>query len=199
MLGLRPPVPLTVVGTDLLPEGSGGLAFWRSMATVPAMDIHLSFKSHLKISRSSISQQEHLRALTHAGDDAVHGELRGAVVEPPRGTALPLLLVEDEGGVLLLGDVDVVAGIGGGHDVARARIEQNTLVVLPLHADQTHPVPAQQQSYAQFPSRHSCEAHARTPRCKQNNRVKARLLITREVSRQHQEGNASSRTSTHFL
>lgn len=82
-----------------------------------------------------------LWSLTHAGDDAVHGELRGPVIDPPSGAALPLLLVEDEGGVLLLGHVDVIAGVGGGHDVARARVQQDALVVLPLYADQTHAVP----------------------------------------------------------
>lgn len=82
-----------------------------------------------------------LWSLTHAGDDAVHGELRGPVIDPPSGAALPFLLVEDEGGVLLLGHVDVIAGVGSGHDVARARVQQDALVVLPLYADQTHAIP----------------------------------------------------------
>ena len=49
---------------------------------------------------------------------------------------------EAEGGVLLLGDVDVVAGVGGRHDVAWARVQQDALVVLALHADQAHAAPA---------------------------------------------------------
>ena len=72
----------------------------------------------------------------------MHGELRGSVVKAPGWTALPLLLVEDEGGVLLLGDVDVVAGVRGGHDVARARVQQDALVLLPLYTDQADAVPA---------------------------------------------------------
>lgn len=54
-----------------------------------------------------------------------------------------LLLFEDEGRVLLLGDVDVVAGVRGGHDVARAGVQEDALVVLPLHSDQTHTIPAE--------------------------------------------------------
>ena len=46
MLGRRPPVPFTVGGTSLMPE-SGGLVFWRSMATVPVNHIQLSFKSQI--------------------------------------------------------------------------------------------------------------------------------------------------------
>lgn len=53
MLGLRPPVPFTVFGTVLLPEGSGGLAFWRSMATVPVEDIHL----RLNLTTESVTHQ----------------------------------------------------------------------------------------------------------------------------------------------
>lgn len=83
--------------------------------------------------------------LTHAGDDAVHRQPRGGVVEAGDRQALVvlLLLLEDEGGVLLLGDVDVVAGVSGGHDVSRARIQEDALVLLPLHPNQTHAVPAQ--------------------------------------------------------
>lgn len=72
----------------------------------------------------------------------MHRELRGSIVDAPRSASLPLLLVEDKGGVLLLGDVDVVAGVCGGHDVARARVQKDTLVVLPLYPDQTHTIPA---------------------------------------------------------
>lgn len=62
-------------------------------------------------------------SLTHASDDAVHRELRGPVIDSPGSAALPLLLVEDKGGVLLLGDVDVIAGVRGSHDVARAWVQ----------------------------------------------------------------------------
>lgn len=81
--------------------------------------------------------------LTHAGDDAVHRQPGGGVVEPADRQALVvlLLLLEDEGRVLLLGDVDVVAGVGGGHDVAGPGVQEDALVVLPLHSDQTHAVP----------------------------------------------------------
>lgn len=84
-------------------------------------------------------------SLTHAGDDAVHGKPGGGVVEAGDRQALVvlLLLLEDEGRVLLLGDVDVVAGVGGGHDVPGARVQKDALVLLPLHADQTHAIPAQ--------------------------------------------------------
>lgn len=85
--------------------------------------------------------------LTHAGDDTVHGQPGGGVVEAGDRQALVvlLLLLEDKGGVLLLGDVDVVAGVGGGHDVSGAGIQEDALVVLPLHTDQTHAVPARSQ------------------------------------------------------
>ena len=59
-----------------------------------------------------------------------------------------LLLFEDEGRVLLLGDVDVVAGVRGGHDVARARVQEDALVVLPLHSDQTHTIPAEKTDFS---------------------------------------------------
>lgn len=72
----------------------------------------------------------------------MHRQLRGPVEEAAGRAALPLLLVEDEGGVLLLGHVDVVAGVCGRHDVAWAGVQQDALVVLALDADQTHTVPA---------------------------------------------------------
>lgn len=53
-----------------------------------------------------------------------------------------LFLLEDKSRVLLLGDVDVVASVGGGHYVPGARVQEDALVVLPLHADQTHAIPA---------------------------------------------------------
>lgn len=67
----------------------------------------------------------------------------GGIVQPGHWQALVvlLLLFKDEGAVLLLGDVDVVAGVWGGHDVARTRVQQDALVVLPLHPDQTHTIP----------------------------------------------------------
>lgn len=81
--------------------------------------------------------------LTHASDDAVHRQPGGGVVEASDGQtfAVLLLLFEDEGRVLLLGDVDIVAGVSGGHDVAGARVQEDALVVLPLHPDQTHTIP----------------------------------------------------------
>lgn len=159
ILGRRPPVPFTVGGTSLPPEASGGLVFWRSMATVPVNNIHLSFKSHIRSQRLQIHQyisqtsfinksslSNSTSSLTHARDDAVHGKLWGSVVHSPGSAALPLLLlsllVEDEGWVLLLGDVDVVARVCGSHDVAWAGVQQNALVVFPLYTDQTHAVPA---------------------------------------------------------
>lgn len=83
-------------------------------------------------------------SLTHAGDDAVHGQPGGSVVEAGDGQPLVvlLLLLEDKSRVLLLGDVDVVAGVSGGHDVAGAGVQEDALVVLPLHSDQTHAIPA---------------------------------------------------------
>lgn len=80
--------------------------------------------------------------LTHASDDAVHWKLWRPIIKSPDRTSFPLLLIEDEGWVLLFGDVDVVACVRGSHDVARARVQQDALVVLPLYADQTHAVPA---------------------------------------------------------
>ena len=114
---------------------------------MPVNHIQLSFKSHLRNQRltsqsKSINTFRLSHSLTHAGYDAVHRELAGSVQESPGAAALPLLLVEDEGGVLLLGDVDVVAGVVGGHDVARAGVQQDALVVFPLYTDQTHAVPA---------------------------------------------------------
>lgn len=82
----------------------------------------------------------------------MHWELRGAVVDAPCGATLPRLLVEDEGGVLFLGDVDVVAGVRGSHDVARAGIQQNTLVLLLLDTDQTHAIPAHNRATLFFAS-----------------------------------------------
>lgn len=81
--------------------------------------------------------------LTHACDDAVHGQPGGGVIEASarQTLAVLLLLLEDEGRVLLLGDVDVVAGVRGRHDVARPRVQEDALVVLPLHADQTNAIP----------------------------------------------------------
>lgn len=72
----------------------------------------------------------------------MHRQLRRPVVEAASRAALPLLLVEDEGRVLLLGHVDVVAGVCGRHDVARPGVQQDALVVLALDADETHAVPA---------------------------------------------------------
>lgn len=82
-------------------------------------------------------------SLTHAGDDAVHRQSGGGVVEAGDRQALVvlLLLFEDEGRVLLLGDVDVVAGVSSSHDVAGAGVQHDALVVLPLHPDQTHTIP----------------------------------------------------------
>lgn len=73
----------------------------------------------------------------------MHGQPGGGVVEAGDRQALVLLLLfEDEGRVLLLGDVDVVAGVSGSHDVAGAGVQEDALVVLPLHSDQTHTIPA---------------------------------------------------------
>lgn len=87
-------------------------------------------------------------SLTHAGYDAVHRQPGGGVVEASDGQALVvlLLLLEDKSRVLLLGDVDVVAGVSGGHDVAGARVQEDALIVLPLHSDQTNAVSAKQAS-----------------------------------------------------
>lgn len=46
-----------------------------------------------------------------------------------------LLLFEDEGRVLLFSDVDVVAGVCGRHDVARAWVQKYALIVFSLCAD----------------------------------------------------------------
>lgn len=72
----------------------------------------------------------------------MHRKSRGGAIEASDGQifAVLLLLFEEEGGVLLLGDVDVVAGVGGSHDVARTRVQEDAFVVLPLHANQTHSV-----------------------------------------------------------
>lgn len=81
--------------------------------------------------------------LTHAGDDAVHRQPGRGVIEAGDRQALVvlLLLLEDESGVLLLGDVDVVAGVGSSHDVAGAGVQEDALVLLPLHSNQTHAIP----------------------------------------------------------
>ena len=87
-------------------------------------------------------------SLTHTGYDAVHRQPGGGVVEASDGQALVvlLLLLEDKSRVLLLGDVDVVASVSGGHDVARARVQEDALVVFPLHSNQTNAIPAKQAS-----------------------------------------------------
>lgn len=46
-----------------------------------------------------------------------------------------LFLFKDEGGVLLFGDVDVVAGVCGGHDVAGPRVEQDAFILFSLYAN----------------------------------------------------------------
>lgn len=101
---------------------------------------------------SSLPTSEHIYvffvlvtlSLTHAGDDAVHGQPGGGVIKAGDWQPLVvlLLLLEDKSRVLLLGDVDVVAGVSGGHDVAGAGVQEDALVVLPLHSDQTHAIPA---------------------------------------------------------
>ena len=105
---------------------------------VPPLQISHSLRLNLLLHSLSASL-----SLTHAGDDTMHRQSRGGVVEAGDGQALVvlLLLFEDEGGVLLLGDVDVVAGVRGSHDVAGARVQHDALVVLPLHPDQTHTIP----------------------------------------------------------
>lgn len=153
ILGRRPSVPFNAGGTSL-----GGLVFWRSMATVPVNYIHWRFTSNIRNQRihnqskfiintfqtSFINKSSLSHSLTHASDDAVHRKLRGSVIASPGRAALLLLLVEDESWVLLFSDVDVVAGVCGSHDVARARVQQDALVVFPLYTDETHAVPARQ-------------------------------------------------------
>lgn len=88
--------------------------------------------------------------LTHAGDDAVDRQASEAMVDglvhasavPPGAAPRRLPLAADERRVLLLGDVDVEAGVGGAHDVARARVQHDVGGVQPPHSDQTHAVPA---------------------------------------------------------
>lgn len=92
--------------------------------------------------------------LTHAGDDAVDRQAGQAVVDGlvhssavPSGAAPGRLpLAADERRVLLLGDVDVEAGVGGAHDVARTRVQHDVGGVQPPHSDQTHAVPAQSRT-----------------------------------------------------
>lgn len=81
--------------------------------------------------------------LTHAGNDAVHRQSGGGVIEACDGEPLIVLflLLEDKCRVLLLSDVDVVAGVSGGHDVSGARVQENALVVLSFYSDQTHTIP----------------------------------------------------------
>lgn len=142
ILGRRMPVPFTVGGTSLPPEMLGGLVFWRSIATVPvSKHIHSKQSPDTCSSPGGCSGFSGI-SFTHAGNDAVHGQLWGPIVHPPCRASLPLLLVEDEGGVLLLGDVDIVTGVCGGHDVMRSRIEQNAFVLLPLYSDETNTVSA---------------------------------------------------------
>lgn len=76
-------------------------------------------------------------ALTHACYDALHREARGGVIQTTGWQALAVLLFlfEDEGGVLLLGDVDVVAGVCCGHDVAWARVEQDAFIFFSLYTN----------------------------------------------------------------
>lgn len=75
--------------------------------------------------------------LTHTGYDALHRKARGGVVQACdwQTLAVLLLLFKDEGGVLLLGDIDVVAGICGSHDVPGAGVQQNALIVLSLYTN----------------------------------------------------------------
>lgn len=89
--------------------------------------------------------------LTHAGDDAVDRQAGQAVVDGlvhasavPSAAAAPgrLPLAADKRRVLLLGDVDVEAGVGGAHDVARTRVQHDVGGVQPPHSDQTHAEPA---------------------------------------------------------
>lgn len=83
--------------------------------------------------------------LTHAGNDAVHRQAGRPVVGASPCKAfllLLLLLLEDESRVLLLGDVDVEASVGRCHDVPRAGVQQDALVLLPPDANQTDAVPA---------------------------------------------------------
>lgn len=151
MLGRRLPVPFTVGGTSLPPEMLGGLVFWRSMATVPANTTTLSQTSLYVLPRPIqlfilLRYITRYYCLTHACNDAVHRKLRWPVIDPPSRTPLPLLLVKAEGWVLLFGDVDVIAGICGSHDVVRTRVQQDALVVLSFYTDETDAIPGDQIS-----------------------------------------------------
>lgn len=93
--------------------------------------------------------------LTHAGDDAVHRQAGWTIIGASPSKALLLLLLlllEDEGRVLLLGDVDVEAGVRCCHDVPRAGVQQDALVLLPPDADQADsvPVPGAQRGHSQL-------------------------------------------------
>lgn len=109
------------------------------MQTMSANNTKRGSRGRLRLSVSNVNL-----LLTHAGDDAVHRQPGGGVVEAGHRQPLAvfLLLFEDEGWVFLLGDVDVVAGVVSGHDVARPGVQEDALVVLALHADQTHAIPA---------------------------------------------------------
>lgn len=65
----------------------------------------------------------------------------------PSGAAPRRLpLAADERRVLLLGDVDVEARVGGAHDVARPGVQHDVGGVQPPHSDQTHAVPVSARS-----------------------------------------------------
>lgn len=89
-------------------------------------------------------------SLTHAGDDTVDGQAGESMVNGlvnasgVSSCAAPrrLPLAPDKGRVFLFGDVDVKACVGGPHDVAGARVQQDVGGVQTAYADQTHSVPA---------------------------------------------------------
>lgn len=85
-----------------------------------------------------------LEGLTHTCNYAVNRQPGGAIIDPSPCKAFLLLLLfllEYEGRVLLLGDVNVEAGVRRCHDVPWPRVQEDTLVLFPPDADQADPVP----------------------------------------------------------
>lgn len=81
--------------------------------------------------------------LTHACNDTVHRELRGAVenVTILLFLAVMRFLSDSKCRVFFLSDVDVVAGVSSSHEMTRTRVQQDDFIIFSLYSYQTNSIP----------------------------------------------------------